>query len=54
MASAASRKLLREPPSLEDMLKIIMNGQKLKAHCDVAAALLGAVYIERALESLLK
>jgi hypothetical protein len=51
MAFAASKKLLKELPSEREMYSIIA---QLKTYGDASTAVLGAAYIEHALESLLK
>jgi hypothetical protein len=51
MASAASRRLLKELPTDDEMSVIITD---LRSHGDAPTALLGAAYLENALKEILK
>lgn len=51
MPSAASRRLLKDLPTEDEMTEIVLD---LKRHGEVATAILGAAYLENALEKILK
>ncbi len=51
MPSAASKRLLRDLPTDDEMIEIMAN---LRQTVDVATAVLGAAYLENTLERILK
>src|SRR5690348_6427514 len=51
MARAASKQLLKELPTQQEMYQILVD---LKAHGDAATAILGAAYLEYAMEAIFK